>query len=153
MHPHYQFAVWWVVPVGLACALGASRRVSRWAGRGAMAGLLLLALVQMQFIGDWMRYVRRHGGTEGIHYGSVLSEQKQIVASACRLESSRLSVLNATRLFPQSLRYLASVEKRCEGKTVAFCGQDPCGRGADNVFVRIDYEKPGDARLQMAVDR
>jgi hypothetical protein len=118
-----------------------------------MAGLLFLALAQMQFIGDWTRYVRRHGGTEGIHYGTVLSEQKQIIAAACRLEAPRLSFLNATRLFPQSLRYLASVERRCEGKTIAFCGQDPCGRGADNVFVRIDYERSGDARLQMAIDR
>jgi hypothetical protein len=141
--PHYQFATWWVIPVGVASALWAMQRWSRWLGAGAVAAVWLFSIAQMRFICDWMAYVRSHGGTQGVHYGTPLAEQKAAIDAVCTGDHERIQVWNDTHLFDLSLRYVGSTEPRCAGKVLAFCGSEDCSRVRDAARVHIAYARPG----------
>jgi hypothetical protein len=109
-----------------------------------MAAVWLFSLGQMRFIGDWMKYVRDHGGTQGVHYGTPLAEQKSAVHALCSDAHDRILVYNETRLFDLSLRYVASTEPACAGKKVLLCGSDDCSRGPGGGAgrVHLSYSRP-----------
>jgi hypothetical protein len=145
--PHYQFATWWVIPVGVAGALWAIRSWSRWVGIAAVVVVWTFSLAQMRFIRDWMVYIRSHGGTPNVHYGTPLAEQEAAVGAACADDHGRILVFNDTHLFDLSLRYVASTEARCAGKVLSFCATDDCSRAADAARVHIGYARPGSGWL------
>ncbi len=145
--PHYQFATWWLIPVGVAAAIWAMRSWSRWLGTGAVVAVWMFSIAQMRFIGDWMAYVRRHGGTQNVHYGTALGEQKATIDAVCGDDHGRILVFNETRVFDLSLRYVASTEPQCAGKTLSFCGSDDCSRPAGAARVHVAYARPGSGWL------
>lgn len=145
--PHYQFATWWLIPVGVASMLWAMRSSSRWLGAGAVVAVWIFSLLQMRFICDWMAYVRGHGGTQGVHYGTPLAEQKAAVEAVCGDDHRRVLVFNETRLFDLSLRYVASTTPRCAGKTVSFCGSEDCSGAGGAGRVHVSYARPGSGWL------
>jgi hypothetical protein len=145
--PHYQFATWWIIPLGLAAGVSSLEKRWRWVSLGAAGAVWTLSIAQMRFIFDWMAYVRRHGGTQGVHYGAPLAEQKSAIRAACSDDHDRILVFNDTHIFDRSLRYVASTESRCAGKTLSFCGSDDCTRAAGAARVRIAYARPGSGWL------
>jgi hypothetical protein len=145
--PHYQFATWWIIPLGVAAAVWSLERRWRWIGLGAAAVVGIVSLVQMRFIVDWMAYVRLHGGTRNVHYGAVLSEQVTAMRAVCANPAERVLVYNDTHLFDLSLRYVASTEPACSAKSLSFCGSEDCGAAQKGARARVGYAKPGSAWL------
>jgi hypothetical protein len=145
--PHYQFATWWIMPLGLAAAVSLLQQRWRWVGLGAAAAAWALSIVQMRFILDWTDYIRRHDGTQGVHYGVPLSEQETAIRAICSDPHDRILVSNETHLFDLSLRYVASTDARCAPKKLSFCGSDDCSRASNAGRARVSYAHPGSGRL------
>jgi hypothetical protein len=120
-HPHYQAATWWVIPFGLAATLAwIEDRRSRWS-RWAFAAAWTVAALQFAFVVTWMSYVRAHGGTRGIHYGTPIGGQRALMRSACAGPAD-VVLRNETNLFQAPLVYWAAVRPECQGKSVRVCG-------------------------------
>jgi len=124
--PHYEFPVWWVVPVGVAGALAWARRRSAAWGGTAVAVVLATSVLHFAFIAAWMAFVKAQGGIRGIHYSTPIALQQQAVRTACAEPERELLLRNETLIFPEALRYLATVEPACAGKQVAICSHEGC---------------------------
>ena len=110
--PHYMFASYWVVGVGLAAGLAALQQCPRaWAV--GLAAFALVAIAQASFIVQWMSFIRAHQGTRGIHYGATLSAQTQLVRERCARGEI---IANTIAPFSVSLEYIAEHEPACAGK-------------------------------------
>lgn len=147
--PHYQFATWWIIPLGISAALFALRSISKGLWGGAIAGVWFIALVQMRFTVDWMDYIRERGGTQGVHYGTALALQKSAIETACDTNQPRVYIINETNVFPVSLAYISSTTTQCASKVVHFCGWDQCAREPAGRRVRIRYAEPSSGRLRV----
>lgn len=130
LHPHYQQAAYWVVPAGLAAALGWARRRGRGARLAAHAIVWAVALAQLAFIVSWMGYVRDRDGTQGLHYATPVASQERAVRELCAGDANPLVFANRTRLFPHALGYLTLVEPACRGRRVLLCHPGSCPAGA-----------------------
>jgi len=138
-HPHYQFATWWIVPLGVAGTLHWLARRSRRAAVMGAAIVVGLALLQFQFNVEWMRYIRQREGTRGIHYATPLGAQRRTVLALCAMPDADLQVENETLLFPDSLSYLALTEPACRDKRVLVCGPGACPTAGGARRVRLLY--------------
>ena len=121
VHPHYQLASWWLVPVGvggLAMALLPSHPAS---ARALLACVWVLALAEAGFNQAWMRWVRERGGTAGIHYSVPVAGQRELLRTACSSERQFVALKNQTYLFPESLLSLARTEPACADKRLMVC--------------------------------
>jgi hypothetical protein len=147
--PHYQFATWWIMPLGLAAAVASLEARWRWLAVALACGAWVLSIAQMRFVVDWMAYIRRHGGTEWVHYGSGLADQGSAIRALCANAHERILVSNDTRLFDLSLRYVASTEPTCDAKKLSFCGSEPCTNAPGTARARIGYTRPGSAWLSV----
>lgn len=145
--PHYQFATWWIIPLGLAAAVRSFDKRLRWGGIALAGAAWVLAIAQMRFTIDWMAFIRRHGGTQWTHYGVVLSEQDTALRALCADPHEHILVSNETRLFDLSLRYVASTEPTCASKKLSFCGSEPCPNAPGSVRAKVAYAHPGSAWL------
>ena len=130
-HPHYQWPIWWIIPVGVAGAVPWLR--ARWPRVGLAAACVVgaISLAHVAFIGAWMGYVRDHGGTPGIHYSTPLGEQRRLVELACGSSERTVLIDNQTAMFPHSLAYLVSSEPRCAGKQIELCRAPACPASSD----------------------
>ena len=144
-HPHYQHPVWWTIPTGIALLVTWLRARAPVAARGLVAGLWILALAQFSFLPLWMRYVREHGGTRGIHYTTVLSREEAFIDAACAL-GPKIEIENHTVMFPPAIEYIARASKACAGHEVRVCSGS-CRGGPDTRRVMLRY---ADASARLA---
>jgi hypothetical protein len=141
VHPHYQFPSWWVTLVGVAAVLSRLALRDRGLYRFGLGMVWGLAILQMVFVVEWMSYIRQRGGTRGIHYGSTLAGQTTAVRSACSRKGDRINLQPHVTVFGDSIEYLASALKECDGKVVTVSSSD------SGTAVRIEYESDRSARL------
>lgn len=143
-HGYYQWTSYWIVPVAVAGMCHLLRRRMRWL-RPIFIGLVwVCALFQMQFLTDWMHFIRDRGGTRGTHYGTVLSEQQRLVRLACQQSAGPVALRLEVTTFIESLSYLAAIEPACFGKKLYADGQAP-----PEVPVRTVVYQPGSARYEL----
>lgn len=136
-HPHYQHPVWWTVPTGIALLVVWLRARAPVAARGLLAGVWIMALAQFAFLPMWMTYVREQGGTRGIHYTTILSEEQAFMRRACSLGSD-VVVENRTVMFDPAIDYIAKSEPACRNVTVSICkGTCPGSAGARAPLVYV----------------
>ena len=141
LHPHYQFPSWWVVLAGAAAVLATLAQRDRGLYRFGLLVVWGVAILQMGFIVQWMSYIRERGGTRGIHYGATLAQQISAVRSACHHKGDPIVIESHVTVFGDSILYLASALKECDGKVVTVSETGPGTR------VRLEYESSDSARL------
>jgi hypothetical protein len=135
--------VWWTIPTGLALLVVWLRARSPIASRALVGLIWIFALAQFSFLPMWMRYVRSHGGTRGIHYTTPLSEERAWMREACRM-GNVVQIENHTVLFAPALDYLAHTEDGCRDHDVTLCGGSGCRGGDPNArIVRLHYAAVG----------
>jgi hypothetical protein len=142
MHPHYQFATWWIVLVGVAGLHFAWQRRAQLAARLVLFGVIALTTAQVAFIVSWVTFIRAHGGTNGPHYGATLTQQVRAIQRACDATASHAAVTNDTGVFAESLSYIAESDPACAGKHLQIV-RPP----APWAPLRIGYRQPGAAFL------
>ncbi len=147
VHPHYQLAAYWVVPTGIGALAMALLPWHPRVARGLLICVWALALAQVAFTQAWMRWVREHGGTAGVHYSVPLSAQRAFLHSACSTDRPQVALANRTYLFPASLLSLAQTEPACAGKRIAVCMGDCPTLGAEWRVVSLRYAAPPGGRL------
>ena len=152
-HPHYQFATWWVVPVGLLSALGLVR-----SGASQLRPVMVVAtgvvVLQLGFVVAWTGYVEERSGTRGIHQGAPVGTQIDAVRAICATPSTAVAVANETAVFAESLRYLVATTPACDGKRVDLCGAAGCGAQPGTARLRLVYrDREGAALAVRAVDQ
>ena len=116
-YPHYQFPCWWIAPVALAAGLGILQR-RRALLYGALGVVWVWSLLDVAFVVDWMRFVRRGAGMPTVRYSTVLPEERAALLRACATPEPTVCIQNRTLLFPASIAYVASVEPPCAGKAI-----------------------------------
>jgi hypothetical protein len=117
-HPHYQWPIWWIVPLAVAAGLHLLRRRLKAIRLVALGLVWAAALTQTMFLVRWTQFVRAQAGTRGPHFGTVISEQRRVVRTACSREAGKLWLRAEATPYPESLSYLASIEPKCAGKEV-----------------------------------
>jgi hypothetical protein len=143
-YPQYQFPCWWIVPVAVAAGLGMVQR-RRAVLYVALGGVWIWSLLHVAFINDWMRFVRQGGGMPGIHYSTVLSEQRSALRQACATSEPVVCLRNETAIFSIAIDYVASVEPACAGKTVNLA--KTCSPRSGQKIWGLSYAQAGQARL------
>lgn len=123
--PHYQFATWWVIPVGLVSALRLARSNARLF-RPAVAVAATVVVLQLAFVVAWAGYVEDRSGTRGIHQGTPIVGQLDAIRRICSVPEASVVVRNETSVFPESLTYLVVTTPDCAGKRVEFCALAGC---------------------------
>jgi len=143
---HYQFATWWIIPVGVAGALDWLRTRLRPLAIGVGGAAWALALAQFLFVVAWMGCIREQGGTRGIYYSATLGELKGAVERICAWPEHQLFVANRTRVFAEALNYLADVNATCAGKSIHVCPfqcQPPPPPGSRGLMLVYGKDKGG----------
>lgn len=120
-HPHYQFPTWWIVPVGVASLISLAGQRSRPLGIGIGIGVGAMAVLQFAFIPLWMDWIGVRAGTRGVHYGTVVGAQMDVVDEVCRRSEPNLAIEDRTAVFPRAFDYLAKTRPACAGKHVVVC--------------------------------
>jgi hypothetical protein len=117
LEPHYQFATWWLVPVGVAGALALLPAV---AARIAYGATWLVALGQLMFVVAATRYLHGETGTRGVHYGPPVGHQAEVLRAICGATKvgDTAAISNQTNVFRGSLEYLGRTEPACAGRGV-----------------------------------
>ena len=146
--PHYQFAIWWVVPAGMALAIDRLRALSWWRAP-SLATMGAITMVNLVVLGSWISYTSDRSGTRGIHFGSTLDAQSELVDELCGLAHPVL-VQNRTQVFQRSLEYLMSVDPDCATSDVRFCTVDCSVSSPDRLRLSIVYGPRGSAALELA---
>lgn len=147
-HPQYQQSVVWVVPFGVAAAI-AWLRVRRPAlGGWAAAAVWICSLAQFALIVSWVEYSRARDGVQG-GFGTPLGSQRRAVKAACAEPAGPIVLINETRLFPVSLRYLVDVEAACAGREVIICAPRRCPEREDARRLRLRYAGPSSGALRL----
>ncbi len=130
LQPHYQFPTGWVTVAAVAVLLTAWkwRRDRLGVGLTALgvATVLGLGTFQTSVLLRWRELMHANGGTRGIHYASLLSEQLQVSDQLCALPAGQWAVFSQTTLFPVALEYHLRLDPRCQDKHFTVCGY---GRG------------------------
>jgi hypothetical protein len=126
LQPHYQFPTGWVTIAAVAVLLTA------WKWRGDRVGvpltalgvstIVLLGTFQTSVLLRWRDLVHTNGGTRGIHYAAVLSEQLKVRDDLCALPGGSWVVFSETTLFPVALEYHLQQDERCQDKRFSLCG-------------------------------
>lgn len=147
-HPHYQLGTWWLALVGLAAALAWLRvrpGAGHWAGTLAV---WLLAAWQVGFIGAWRRYIDDRTGTRGLHYGTPLGHQEEVMRAFCLAPGQRLVLDNQTVLFRRPFAYWSRVLPECRNREVVVCGA-----GARAGFLACPEPTPGGRHVRLVYAR
>jgi hypothetical protein len=130
LQPHYQFPTGWVTVAAVAVLLTAWRWRQDRVGTGltalGVATVVLLGTFQTSVLLRWRELMHANGGTRGIHYASLLSEQLQVSDELCALPAGPWVVLSQTTFFPVALEYHLQLDPRCQDKHFTVCGY---GRG------------------------
>lgn len=147
--PHYQFATWWAVPMGLAAAL-------RLAGsrppvlRTAVVSSIGVIVLQLLFVAAWAQFRGDASGTDGVHPPTSLGEQIEVARAICSVAESSVMVRNETTVFSESVGYLTVIETGCRTKRIAFCTPPRCPPDEPGLTqLRLVYEDEQGSRLKM----
>jgi hypothetical protein len=127
--PHYYFPLAWLPYVGAAAVLSRLRAAGPSA-RGALTattvGIVAVTGVQLVFLMAFRGYIGENGGTQGVHYGTAVSLQRDAVRLACgRAGIEGLAIDNRTKIFEQALMYQIRTSEECDGRNVTVC-HDQC---------------------------
>lgn len=138
--PHYQFATWWAVPVGLASALRlAHSRPPLF--RTVIAGGSIVIALQLSFVVAWHQFQGGDSGTNGLHPPTSLAEQIDVAHAICLTPQRWITVRNETSVFSESVGYLVVTTEGCDDKRVEFCNPPNCPRDQPGrTQLRLLYE-------------
>ena len=147
VHPHYFLPAWWLGPYFAALAIARSPRTIRIVLKVAA---WVVVLTNTLYILDAHAYIVRHGGTRGVHYGTVQVNIRNAVAELCRRlpggeASAALDITPATGVMTPSISYFFNHVPECRGKQLIFTAPD---RAAFALF--YDDGATADALLHVA---
>jgi hypothetical protein len=143
MSPHYQFPIWWVVPVGVAGALVGARRLSPVLGRVACAAVFLAAGLQFVTLPLMMVFVKEHDGLRSTSYSTPIAREKELTRAVCALPEREITIENQTLLFRWPTDYLSRVEPSCRGKALLWCLPGDCPQASPGQRrIRLFYPRP-----------
>jgi hypothetical protein len=145
-YPNYYWPTWWIPIVAVAAGLHLLRHRLRPLWPIALGLVWTVALVQSLFLVRWIGFVREHGGARGICFGTVISEERHLVRAACEGGATKVFLQTADFVFPNPLRYLATIEPACAGKQVVV-GPDRGSFDPKAPVRRVVYRPPDTARL------
>jgi hypothetical protein len=154
--PNYQWPTWWTVPVAIASGIYLMRRWVKPLWPLGIAAVWVVSLAQTSFLLDWMGFIRDRGGTRGVHYGTVLTEQRRAIGEACRRAPANVMLEAQTIIFETSIRYLFDLEPACAGRSLYFSrgvwiSEQPPPSGQPVTKVRFSYARADSARLRVEV--
>lgn len=132
VHPHYQWATWWVAPLGLAVAgvhLAHTPRVVRWLAGGAA---VVLIGAQLAFVLMWGDFARDGSGTRDLRQGPSVTERAAAVRAMCSGSAGQLVVRNETNTHSEPYLYLAATSDPCASTRLRFCDATTCRDDARN---------------------
>jgi hypothetical protein len=147
-YANYQWPTWWIAMVAVAAGLHLLRGRLGWLRPVGISLVWAVALAQTAFLVRWVRFERQNGGARGICFGTVISEQRRLVRAACRSAGSEVWLKTEASIFPEALRYVASVEPACAGKQLLI--NDDRANTDPRVRVRrVVYSPPNTAHLAL----
>ena len=153
-HPHYFMSAFWLVPFFAAWSMLQFPRPLR---RGLQVVTLALVAANITFVITAHAQIVRHGGTRGMHYGSIPSEIRRCTLEICqraRREGKAYVAIDLTQgptFQDESFKWYAAHLPECSGIGFAFSAS--LDRQPENRFkVIVRYRSPApDARLTLSL--